>query len=213
MEWKLDAIQVRVLGCLIEKARTTPQNYPLTLNALVNACNQKSSRNPVMNLDEPTVLNALEALGRKNLTMLDTASGRTHKYRQSMNRAIELDTQALCVLAVLMLRGEQTLGEIRGNVSPLFHFESLEHGEKALKRLMDRDDPLAMVLPKRPGQKDARYTHLLSGMPDLTAYNEPAAPSVLQVGNPAYEERMEALEGEVAVLRQELQAIKEALGL
>ncbi|HRR08996.1 MAG TPA: YceH family protein [Rhodothermales bacterium] len=209
-EIKLDAIQVRVLASLIEKARTTPQNYPLSLNSLVAACNQKTSRNPVMQLDERSVYAAIEALQHKRLVQLDSASGRVNKYRQSLNRVIDLDPQELCILAVLMLRGEQTLGEIKGNATPMFHFESLEQAEKALNRLIACEEPLVVQLPKRPGRKEARFLHLMAGMPDLSEYEKAdhVSPSM---GLDA--DRIDKLEAEVSELRQELNALKAALGV
>ncbi|MBL7976905.1 MAG: YceH family protein [Bacteroidetes Order II. Incertae sedis bacterium] len=209
-EIKLDAIQVRVLASLIEKARTTPQNYPLSLNSLVAACNQKTSRNPVMQLDERSVYAAIEALQHKRLVQLDSASGRVNKYRQSLNRVIDLDPQELCILAVLMLRGEQTLGEIKGNATAMYHFESLEQAEKALNRLIECEEPLVVQLPKRPGRKEARFLHLMAGMPDLSEYenaDHPSPPVGLDTG------RMDKLEAEVSELRQELNALKAALGV
>ncbi|MBN8588378.1 MAG: YceH family protein [Rhodothermia bacterium] len=211
-EIRLDAIQVRVLASLIEKARTTPQNYPLSLNALMAACNQKTSRNPVLQLDERTIYAALEVLQQKRLAQLDSASGRVSKYRQSLNRVIDLDPQELCILAVLMLRGEQTLGEIKGNAAAMYHFESLEQTEKALNRLIAREEPLVVTLPKRPGRKEARYLHLMAGMPDLSEY-EHAENDAAPIVSGMDVSRIEKLEAEVAELRTELNELKAALGL
>lgn len=211
-EVKLDAIQVRVLGCLVEKARTTPQNYPLSLNSLVAACNQKTSRNPLMNLDEASVESAIARLQEKRMVPFDTGTGRVPKYRQSLNRVIDLDTQELCALAVLMLRGEQTPAELRNNAQPLFQFEAPEQVERVLERLANREPALVILLPKRVGQKEARYTHLLAGPPDLEAYQAAIETKPVLHMMP-HEERLTKLEAELATLKTELAALKEALGV
>jgi uncharacterized protein YceH (UPF0502 family) len=211
----LDAVQIRVLGSLIEKALATPQYYPMTLNALVNACNQKTSRNPVTNFDERTVVQALDALNRHPLRLIGTVTGegsRVVKYRHNTRIAFDLDEASVAALGVLFLRGTQTVGEIRNNVGSMYHYESFEQVEGIIQALSERQVPLVMALPRRAGQKEARFAHLLAGKPDLEAMNEfPHEPVRVQMQ--AENERITQLEAEVAALRSEIQNIKQALGM
>jgi uncharacterized protein len=220
-----DAVEIRVLGCLIEKQRTTPDTYPLSLNALRLACNQSTNRDPVVEYDEGTIREALERLGRKRWARLASgATSRAYKYRQLLDETLQLSPPEMAVLAVLMLRGPQTLGELKGRTERLHRFATLEDVEATLEGLSQRR--FTTLLPRRPGQKEQRYAQLLGGdapeaagraapgPPDLAAYAEaegielpplPAADGVL-------EGRVEALEREVAELRQALAALRDELG-
>ena len=165
-----DAIELRVLGCLIEKQRTTPDVYPLSLNSLRLACNQATNRDPVVGYDEPTIRAALDRLGRRGWTRLASgATSRAIKYRHLLDEALQLDGRDSSLLALLMLRGPQTPGELNQRSERLYHFGSLEEVERALGVLSERD--LVELLPRQPGQKEQRYAHLLGG--------EGEAPSVV----------------------------------
>ncbi len=157
----LDPVEVRVLGSLLEKESTTPEYYPLTLNALVNACNQKSNRYPVVSYDEETVSHALELLRSKKLSAVIVSGGRAQKYAQRISELLNLGRRELALLCTLMLRGQQTLGELRDRSDRMYHFDDLAQAELCLQHLMDGG--LAIKLPRQPGQKESRYAHLLSG--------------------------------------------------
>ncbi len=164
MEMKLTESEVRVLGSLIEKDITTPEYYPLSLNALVNACNQKSNRDPVMQLDEDAVRDALEGLQQQRMAgPARGADSRVTKYEQRLQEVFNFTRPEIAVLCVLLLRGPQTPGELRGRTERLHHFEALDDVQSALQKLMQRDPPLAKVLPRQPGTKESRYAHLLAG--------------------------------------------------
>lgn len=157
-----DEIELRVLGCLIEKQRTTPDVYPLSLNSLRLACNQATNREPVVDYDEPTIRAALDRLGRRGWTRLASgATSRAIKYRHLLDEVLKLDGRDISLLTVLMLRGPQTPGELNQRCERLYHFGSLEEVERALTVLVERD--LVEVLPRRPGQKEQRYRQLLGG--------------------------------------------------
>jgi uncharacterized protein len=199
-----DAVELRILGCLIEKQRTTPDVYPLSLNSLRLACNQSTNRDPVVEYDEPLIRAALERLARKGWTRLASGPGsRTAKYRHLLDEALQLTPSELAVLAVLMLRGPQTLGELKSRTERLYPFPSLEDVEAVVERLIERE--LAARLPRRPGQKEERYAQLLGG-----EQPEPAAADVLPAatseasaaGVGELAARVERLEDEVASLRQ-----------
>jgi len=195
----LDAIAVRILGALIEKEITTPDNYPLSLNALVAACNQTSAREPVMSLDEGTVNKTVNDLRQRSLVRAVQQSGsRVLKFRHLMVEALNLDGPELAAMCVLMLRGPQTPGEIKGRSNRLFDFPDLEKVESTLDALVNREKPLVARLARRPGQKDSRYAHLLSGDAPAEA-PEAVTPSVV-----AENGRLEALEQAVNSLRAEL---------
>ena len=199
MDTPLDAVAVRVLGSLIEKEITTPDNYPLSLNGLVAACNQTSARDPVMQLDETTVSRSLNNLRQQSLARGEQRSdSRVMRYRHLVNERLNLDAAELAVMCVLMLRGAQTAGEIKGRTSRLFDFPDLAAVEATLDALIGRQPtPLVARLPRRPGQKDARYAHLLSG--DIaTDSPEPAMRA------PAESSRLDALEHSVNSLRAEV---------
>src|SRR5215813_10606854 len=166
MQVTLTEIEARVLGSLIEKDITTPDYYPQSLNALVNACNQKNNRDPVMTLDENAVRNALTTLQEKR--MAGPASGadsRVTKYEHRLQEVFNFDRREIAVVCVLLLRGPQTPGELRGRTERMYRFEALEDVEATLKKLMEREPSLVAVLPRQPGTKESRYTHLFSGEP------------------------------------------------
>jgi uncharacterized protein len=205
----LTAVEVRVLGSLVEKEITTPEYYPLTLNALMNACNQLSNREPVVSLDEKTVARALESLREKKLVWLVTGVGRVPKYEHRFAEAFQLAAQEIAVLCVLMLRGPQTVGEIRGRTGRLYEFKELEEVELTLQALMSAQHPLVARLPRQPGTKESRYAHLLGGAVhveerEATARLEPATLEVRQEN-----EKLARLEAELLQVRADLTDLKE----
>ena len=198
----LSPIEVRVLGSLLEKEITTPEYYPLTLNALVNACNQKSNRDPVVSYDDDTVADALESLrARRLVTVLSGAGHRVEKYGHSFSEALNLGRRELALLCVLMLRGRQTVGELKDRSERLHGFTDLEEVESCLRGLMEREPPLAAKLPKLPGTKEPRYAHLLAGEIAIEPEAEPVR------GSPR-EDRIAALEAEVGSLRTAVEQIQ-----
>ena len=209
MEYKLTESEVRVLGSLIEKDITTPDYYPLSLNALMNACNQKSNREPVMQLDEDTVRDALEGL--QQVRMAGPARGtdsRVTKYEQRLQEVFNFTRAETAVLCVLLLRGPQTPGELRGRAERVHRFETLDDVQAALQKLMQRDPPLATVLPRQPGTKESRYAHLLAG--DVEA-DAPVQVSAAADRNWVDTDRVARLEEEVTELRRELSGVKDQL--
>src|SRR5688500_17641278 len=211
MERPLDAVAVRVLGALIEKQLTTPDNYPLTLNALTAACNQTSNRDPVMNLDEATVLSSLDVLARHALARaVHKSDSRALRYRHLMLETFHLHQPELAVMCVLMLRGPQTSGEIRTRTTRMSEFVELAHVEITLEALITLSpQPLVVQLPRLPGQKEVRYAHLLSGEPEIA--DTPAALDVSVAEPRARNDRIEALEHDVAALRAELAELRAQL--
>jgi len=167
----LDPTEVRVLGALMEKEATTPEYYPLSLNALVNACNQKTNREPVTDYDDDTVADALASLREKRFALTITGGSRVNKYQQRISETMNLGRRESAVLCVLFLRGPQTLGEIKDRSERMFSFADLAETEAVLEKLSS----LVRKLPRLPGQKEARYVHLLSGEPDLEAMTEPSS--------------------------------------
>ena len=166
---RLNDTEVRVLGALIEKEITTPDYYPLSLNGLVAACNQSSNRNPVVHFDEGTVAHAADSLLEKKLVhLVDRGESRVTKYRHVLYEAMNLGRPAIAVMCVMMLRGPQTVGEIRTRSNRLYNFSSLEEVEITLNSLMSGEPPLIVRLPRQSGQKEIRYAHLLSGEVSLT---------------------------------------------
>jgi uncharacterized protein len=207
MEIKLTEIEVRVLGALIEKDITTSEYYPLSLNALVNACNQKTNRDPVMQLDEDAVRDALDGLQQQRMAgPAHGADSRVTKYEQRLQEVFNFTRPEIAVLCVLLLRGPQTPGELRGRTERLHRFEALEDVQSALQKLMQRDPPLAKVLPRQPGTKESRYAHLLAG--DVVEAEVPVHNGVVPGRNPADAERISRLEEEVAELRRQVSEIK-----
>jgi uncharacterized protein len=211
-----DAVEIRVLGCLIEKQRTTPDVYPLSLNALRLACNQSTNRDPVVDYDEQTVVEALHRLALRGWTRLASGAGsRTRKYRHLLDDAFGLDDAEVSLLAVLMLRGPQTPGELKQRGQRLHDFPSLAAVQEALERLVARD--LVVRHERRPGQKEDRYEHLLGGAA-ADIVTTPATPAEAQPDDAAagelrpVEDRLTRLEREVAELREELKSLRAELG-
>jgi uncharacterized protein YceH (UPF0502 family) len=203
-----DPVELRVLGCLIEKQRTTPDAYPLSLNSLRLACNQSTNRDPVVDYDEPTIREALERLGRRRWVRLASGAGsRAIKYRHLLDEALSLDGAELSLLAVLMLRGPQTPGELKARTERLHPFGSTAEVEEALEALARRE--LAVRQARRPGQKEDRFAQLLGGEPEEAG----AAPVFAAPPPPPPEDdaRVEALEARVDRLEDELQSLRAAL--
>ena len=197
-----DAVELRVLGSLIEKQRTTPDVYPLSLNALRLACNQSTNRDPVVSYDEPAIRAALERLSRQGWVRLASGAGsRAVKYRHLLEEALGATSGELALLAVLMLRGPQTLGELKARSDRLHRFESLELVEETLSALTERG--LAVRLPRRPGQKEERFAQLLGDDEGVPAERQPSPADDRVVG---LEERVARLEQELAELRRSLAA-------
>jgi uncharacterized protein YceH (UPF0502 family) len=199
-----DAVEIRVVGCLIEKQRTTPDVYPLSLNALRLACNQSTNRDPVFDVDEAEVLDALRRLALRGWTRLASGpGGRARKYRHLLDEALGLDPAELSLLAVLMLRGAQTPGELKQRSERLHPFAELGEVHGTLDRLVGRGHVARH--PRRPGQKEDRYEQLLGSGPTPPAAGEAPQP-------PAGESRLDRLEAELAELREQVAALREALG-
>lgn len=199
MDSPLDLHSVRVLGSLIEKASTTPDSYPLTLNALTAACNQTSNRDPVLQLDEGTVASALDDLSRRQLARGALRSdSRVPRYRHLLAETLSLHPPEIAILGVLMLRGPQTVGEIRTRTARLFEFRDLARVELTLQSLASLEQPLVVELPRQPGQKELRYAHLLSGEPKVEASRPVARPATVE------STRIDTLERQVASLLTEL---------
>jgi uncharacterized protein len=206
----LSDVEVRVLGSLVEKDITTPDYYPLSLNALVNACNQKNNRDPVMALGEDAVRAALESLqGQRLAGPARGADSRVTKYEHRLQEVFNFDRREIAILCVLLLRGPQTPGELRGRTERMYHFEELEDVNATLERLSQRQPALVAVLPRQPGTKESRYMHLMSG----------ASESVVSIPQPLRSEstsgdadRIRRLEDEVLALRNELTEMQRQLG-
>jgi uncharacterized protein YceH (UPF0502 family) len=205
-ELNLSENEVRVLGSLIEKDITTPDYYPLSLNALVNACNQKNNRDPVMTLNDDSVRQALSSLQEKRLAgPAGGADSRVTKYEHRLQEVFNFDRREIAVICVLLLRGAQTPGELRGRTERMYKFEALEDVEATLKRLMEREPPLAGVLPRQPGTKESRYMHLFSGEAP-PGINEPTVSSSRTPSSG--DERIANLESEMSALKLELAELK-----
>ncbi len=216
-EVELSAEECRVLGCLVEKSIATPDYYPLTLNSLVSACNQKSSRDPVVSYGDGEALTAIDGLKEKRLaTRITGSDSRVPKYRHLMADALRLNQPQLVTLTVLMLRGPQTVGEIRGRSGRLYDFDSLQEVDETLQALAEREHPLAVQLARQPGEKEARWAHLLSGEPaespapsSAPAHHSPSPDAAaLEARVAALEARVAALEDAVAALRAELETLR-----
>lgn len=204
----LTAEEARVLGALMEKEVSTPDHYPLSLNALTNACNQTTSREPVVRYDEDTVVRALDSLREKKLLWeVDQAGGRVRKYQQQFSKWHDLDGQAHAVLTLLLLRGAQTPGELKSRSDRLAEFRDLAEVEAVLGRLGERNPPFTVRLPRLPGTKEFRYMHLLCGEVDATALAEGEVAAVGSSGQPL-SDRVSRLEADVAKLREELSAFR-----
>ncbi len=202
----LTAIEIRVLGCLVEKELATPEYYPMTINALVNACNQKSNRMPVVDFDEATVAEALESLRPLGLATQSAERGRAAKFCHNLYGKYRLDNAEMAVMAELLLRGPQTGGELRQRASRMHQLDSLEQVDEVLSALMDQEETLVAKLPRQPGRKEHRYAQLLAGEPDLEEFEQKAPAAILQVR--AGNERIEALEQEVFDLKAEMAEMK-----
>jgi len=206
----LTEVEVRALGALVEKDITTPDYYPLSLNALVNACNQKNNRDPVMTLDENAVRDSLATLQEKRLAgPASGADSRVTKFEHRLQEVFNFDRREIAVLCVLLLRGPQTPGELRGRTERMYSFEALDDVTSTLDRLAQRAPPLAVILPRQPGTKESRYMHLFSGEPVLDAPALIAPDSQRSTGSSGG--RLSRLEDEVAQLREELSKVQEQL--
>jgi hypothetical protein len=202
-----DAVEIRILGCLVEKQRTTPDAYPLSLNSLRLACNQTTNRDPVVEYDDATIRAALERLSRKGWTRLASGPGsRAAKYRHLLDEALQLSPSELAMLAVLMLRGPQTPGELKGRTERLYPLGSLEDVEGVLERLIERE--LAARLTRRPGQKEERYAQLLGGEEPEAAVTDVVPASTGDDSLAELQARVERLEDEVGSLRQALDDLR-----
>lgn len=207
---QLTADECRVLGVLVEKELTTPDQYPLTLNGVMNGANQKNNRFPVMEMDEDRARDAVEGLQAKGLLVrVDQVGSRVSKYRQEMPQKLGISRYEVVILAELMLRGPQTLGELRGRASRMHHLDSLEVVKEMLTKMMAREEPLVRELPPSPGSRAERYAQLLSPEAhDLEA----AAVEETGGGRATLAERVEKLEGEVAAMREVIRRMAVALG-
>jgi uncharacterized protein len=203
----LNEIEVRVLGALLEKETTTPDYYPLSLNALLNACNQKSNREPVMDLDEGAIRNALDTLQQKNLAgPAKGADSRVTKYEHRLQEIFNFDRREAALLCVLLLRGPQTPGELRGRTERMYRFEDLDQVQSALQQLMRREPPLVKLLPRQPGTKEARYAHLFSG--EVEGWEPPTPTAVASSSDGS---RITQLEEEIAALKREVAELKQQM--
>lgn len=208
--FSLTLAQARVLGALIEKEVTTPDYYPLSLNALVNACNQRSNREPVMDLDEDDVRQALHGL--EDLQFAGPArgaDGRVSKYEHWLGEAFNFNRAETALLCVLLLRGPQTPGELRGRTERMHRFEEIADVLAGLQKLAEREPPLATILPRLPGTKESRYAQLLSGPAETTATVSAASAHVASA--PAHDDRIAQLEATVTELRQEVTALRQKI--
>jgi uncharacterized protein len=206
----LSDVEVRVLGALVEKDITTPDHYPLSLNALMNACNQKNNRDPVMALGEDAVRASLDSLqGQRLAGPASGADSRVTKYEHRLQEVFNFDRRENAILCVLMLRGAQTPGELRGRAERMYRFEELEDVVGTLERLSQREPALVAMLPRQPGTKESRYMHLLSGAAESVAVIPHTANSE---HGPAESDRIGRLEDEVAALRRELGEVQRELG-
>ena len=212
IEYELTSQEMRVLGCLLEKEMATPDYYPLSLNGLLNACNQKSNRNPVVSYDEETVLQGLDALKAKQLAWQSNAS-RVPKFEHLFGKKLNLLQKEMAVICLLLLRGPQTVGELKNRAERLYSFESLEEVGESLQVLEEMK--LVRQLPRMPGQKESRIMHLLAGEPVTSEPNysddKDASGYETTAGEPkvAGDTRMAALEEETSLLRQELEELKQ----
>jgi uncharacterized protein YceH (UPF0502 family) len=205
----LNPAEARVLGALVEKDITTPDYYPLSLNALINACNQKNNREPVTNFDEETVRLALRNLSDKRLAgPASGADGRVTKYEHRLQEVFNFTRPETAILCVLLLRGPQTPGELRGRGERMHRFEDLDEVLSGLQQLMRRDPPLAKALGRRPGTKEIRYAHLLSG--DVEAW-EPPSETAYSGGVTDDNERVAHLEAQLATLQSEVAELKQQM--
>lgn len=207
IDFELTTTEVRVLGCLLEKEMATPEHYPLSLNALVNACNQKSNRNPVVLYDEATVLQALDELKANHLVWQSNAA-RVSKYEHLVGKTFNLVTREMAILCLLLLRGPQTMGELRARAERMYAFKDLDEAGETIHSLEDME--LVKQMDRQPGQKECRFVHLLAGEVEYseTGGGDLATAAAPQL--PARNERIGALEDEMKVVRGELEELKQA---
>ena len=197
----LDAEEIRVLGVLMEKAKTTPDYYPMTINGLTTACNQKTSRKPVVNYTEETVVLTLDKLKKRGLVSTATGgSSRAVKYKHNFAIVFEVIPAEVAIICLLLLRGPQTPGELNTNSGRLYEFESIEDVQQVLEKLASGEMPYLVQLPRRPGQKEARYMHLLSGAPEIPEDEDGDDPNPRN--NSVLESRVEKLEQDLAQLQE-----------
>jgi uncharacterized protein YceH (UPF0502 family) len=214
VNFQLTSTEARVLGALVEKEVTTPEYYPLSLNALLNACNQKSNRDPVMNLDEDAVRTALRVLNNHGLARSAATDGRVAKFEHRLADVFNFHRHEVALLCVLLLRGPQTPGELRTRTERLYQFDDLDSVHSALNLLMRREPPLVKILPRQPGTKESRYAHLLSGDVEESTQSAEAADTSSngerqRSSGEADATRVSRLEDEVAALRAELADLKQ----
>lgn len=210
-EFLLNDVEVRVLGSLIEKQLTTPEYYPLTLNALTHACNQISNRDPVVAYDEQTVTRALESLREKNLAYIFYGSeSRVPKYKHVVPEVLHLTQPQVALICVLMLRGAQTVGELRGRTTRLYEFTELSEVEATLEELIKHElQPLVVRLPRQIGRKESRYAHLLSGMVEVEAQEAAPRSEAARASGRGESEKIARLEAEVESLRSEVAELRQ----
>lgn len=201
MDMTLSDIEVRVLGCLIEKELTTPEYYPLSLNSLTNACNQKSNRDPVTAMSEEDIIRALDSLRFRQLIVISADGGRVPKYRHLLAEKLGLIEAELAIICELLVRGPQTVGELRTRSERMHPFTDLAAVEDVLNELMALENPLVKLLPRLPGRKEGRYTQLFSEIPETPIENHISAPEAARVRVMAENSRIENLETELTALR------------
>jgi uncharacterized protein len=210
---KLTPAEARVLGALIEKEITTPDYYPLSLNALTNACNQRSNREPIMNLDDDELRQALHGLEAKRLAgRARSADGRVTKYEHWLGEAFNFSRAETAVICILLLRGPQTPGELRGRTERLHEFTEISDVTAGLQKLMEREPPLVTLLPRQPGARESRYAHLLCGPVEFAmASSADVAAEDPSLSTSQYEDRIAQLESTVAELQREVAALREKI--
>jgi uncharacterized protein len=205
---ELSPEQLRVLGTLIEKDMSTPDYYPMSLNALTNACNQKNNREPITNFDDHTVVETLEELKHKGLAMEMSGSGRVKKYSHRISDTLNLSNRELAVLSVMMLRGPQTVNELKDRTERLHRFDDAEAVESTLRKLMERQpEPLVIFIPKQTGMREPRYMHLLGGPVDVTAIEDLTPRRVVSADS----DRIHSLETQLAELRGRVDKMEEII--
>ena len=209
MDTTLTTTEIRVLGCLLEKEMTTPDYYPLTLNSLTSACNQKSNRDPVLSLDETEVVKALDTLRFKGMAMQASGEGsRVPKYRHTLAEKMYFENEQLAILCELFVRGPQTLGELRSRCERMYPFADTAAVENVLLELNDSEGPLSVKLPRQPGQKEQRYAHLFSGSPEIAESTDEPPPEAARMKVAEDDARISRLEQELADLKAEFERFR-----
>ena len=209
MDVILNGVELRVLGSLVEKELTTPENYPLSLNALLNACNQKSNRDPVLNLEEAEVTRALDSLRFKQFALLSGEGGRVAKYRHALVEKFRFSPAELALLCELLIRGPQTVGELRTRGERMHAFGDLAEVEGVLTELMERTPSMVVRLPRQPGRKEPRYCHLFAGEPDPAALEAVSPTEAARTRGSADAEKIARLEEELSALRLEVSELRQ----